>query len=260
MCSTPAARGGDAGIGDGAMRGQDRHLDAEPDDGAAADHRRQAFTCDGQPLPEAFHALAEFSVLASPIDPFDPMDKAFKDLGAKYLADTTHLHADWELVRENPLSEALLALSHVWRSPDGERYVIAAKGAPEAIADLCHLDASKLASLAAQVEQATAGGQRVLAVARAGFDAASALPVQQHDFDFEYLGFVGLHDPVRPGVSDAVAECRSAAIRTVMITGDYPGPRWPSRAKSAWTMPPAASPVPNSTRSRKPSWRSAFAR
>ncbi len=183
----------------------------------------QTYTCDGEPLPEAFHTIAEFSVLASPIDPFDPMDKAFKDLGAKYLSGTAHIHADWQLLREYPLSEALLALSHVWRSPDGERYVIAAKGAPEAIADLCHLDAERLASLAAEVERATAGGQRVLGVARAGFDASSALPVQQHDFDFEFLGLVGLHDPVRPGVADAVGECRSAAIRTVMITGDYPG-------------------------------------
>ena len=183
----------------------------------------QTFTCDEHPLPEAFHTIAEFSVLASPIDPFDPMDKAFKELGEKYLSGTPHIHADWELVREYPLSERLLALSHVWRSPDRGHYVIAAKGAPEAIADLCHFDAEQLASMTAQVENTTAGGQRVLAVACARFDADSALPAQQHDFDFEYLGLAGLHDPVRPGVADAVAECRRAAIRTIMITGDYPG-------------------------------------
>ncbi len=44
-------------------------------------------------------------MLASPIDPFDPMDTAFKALGERYLADTEHLHADWDLVREYPLSE-----------------------------------------------------------------------------------------------------------------------------------------------------------
>ena len=91
------------------------------------------------PLPEPFHEIAEFAVLASPIDPFDPMDRAFKDLGEQYLPGTEHLHRDWQLVREYPLSEQLLALSHVWRSPDLSHYVIAAKGAPEAIADLCHL-------------------------------------------------------------------------------------------------------------------------
>ncbi len=162
-------------------------------------------------------------MLASPIDPFDPMDRAFKDLGDKYLPGTEHLHRDWELVREYPLSEKLLALSHVWRSPDLSHYVVAAKGAPEAIADLCHLDADQRAALTGQVEAATAGGLRVLAVARARFSRDHGLPAGQHDFAFECLGLAGLHDPVRPGVADAVAECRRAGIRVVMITGDYPG-------------------------------------
>ena len=175
------------------------------------------------PLPERFHALAEFAVLASPVDPFDPMDKAFRELGDRYLAQTEHVHGDWQLVREYPLSEHLLALSHVWRSPDSSQFVIAAKGAPEAIADLCHFSAERTAELTRQVEDATASGERVLAVARASFSRDTALPDEQHDFDFEYLGLAGLHDPVRPGVADAVADCRAAGIRTVMITGDYPG-------------------------------------
>lgn len=183
----------------------------------------QTHTLDDRPLPEAFHEIAEFCVLASPVDPFDPMDKAFKAVGGKYLSDTDHLHADWELIREYPLSEKLLALSHVWRAPDGSSYVVAAKGAPEAIADLCHFNQAQLAALTAQVEAATATGQRVLALARASFDAGEILPAGQHDFDFEYLGLVGLHDPLRPGVADAVAACSRAGVRTVMITGDYPG-------------------------------------
>jgi Ca2+-transporting ATPase len=184
---------------------------------------QQTWTLDGHALPEAFHTIAEFSVLASPVDPFDPMDKAFKVLGETYLAATEHLHAGWTLVREYPLSERLLALSHVWRSPDGGRYVVAAKGAPEAIADLCHFGPDQLATLTAQVETATAGGQRVLAVARAHSSQDQDLPGEQHDFEFEFLGLAGLHDPVRPGAADAVADCARAGVRTVMITGDYPG-------------------------------------
>ncbi|GAA2104076.1 HAD-IC family P-type ATPase [Microlunatus panaciterrae] len=183
----------------------------------------EVFTLDAQPLPEAFHTIAEFSVLASPIDPFDPMDKAFTVLGERYLQQTEHLHADWELVREYALSENMLALSHVWRSPTNSHYVVAAKGAPEAIAALCHLGPEELASLTAQVERATASGQRVLAVARALVDQDEDLPTEQQGFDFEYLGLAGLLDPVRPGVAHAVAECASAGVRTVMITGDYPG-------------------------------------
>ena len=182
-----------------------------------------AHVLDGQPLPEAFHEIAEFAVLASPIDPFDPMDRAFTDLGAKYLAGTGHRHADWELIREYPLSEQLLALCHVWRSPDRSSYVVAAKGAPEAIADLCHLGPTERAALTGQVNAATSGGLRVLAVARASFSQAQPLPTRQHDFAFQFLGLAALHDPLRPGVPVAVAECRRAGVRVVMITGDYPG-------------------------------------
>jgi P-type Ca2+ transporter type 2C len=49
------------------------------------------------------------------------------------------------------------------------------------------------------------------------------LPEQQHDYPFQFLGFVGLSDPVRPTVAAAIQECYRAGIRVVMITGDYPG-------------------------------------
>ncbi len=178
---------------------------------------------DDPELPEWFHELVEYAVLASPIDPFDPMDRAFREFGERSLAGTEHLHSAWDLVREYPLSEDLLALSHVWRSPHRPDYVIAAKGAPEAIADLCHLPAPERTALDTQVETAADAGLRVLAVARAEFTATARLPTEQHDFDFEYLGLVGVHDPVRPDAADAVASCHRAGIRVVMITGDYPG-------------------------------------
>jgi Ca2+-transporting ATPase len=174
-------------------------------------------------LPEAFHELVEYAVLASPVDPFDPMDRAFREFGEAALAGTEHLHAGWDLIREYPLSEELLALSHVWRSPHRPDYVIAAKGAPEAIADLCHLRGPETSALNRQVEVAATGGFRVLAVARATFTATGALPTEQHDFDFAYVGLVGVHDPVRPDAPAAVAACHGAGIRVVMITGDYPG-------------------------------------
>ncbi len=95
-------------------------------------------------IPEAFHELVEFGILATPVDPFDPMEKAIKELGGRTLVNTEHLHADWNLMREYPLSEKLLAMSHVWRSTSRQVFVVAAKGAPEAIADLCHFDAAQM--------------------------------------------------------------------------------------------------------------------
>ena len=105
---------------------------------------------DVRSLPEGFHALVEFGILASQRDPFDPMEKAFHELGNSRLADTEHLHADWTLEREYPLTPSLLAMSHVWKSRSGADYVLAAKGAPEAVADLCHLDAQRTAWVTAR--------------------------------------------------------------------------------------------------------------
>jgi Ca2+-transporting ATPase len=173
-------------------------------------------------LPEPFHEILEFGILASQRDPFDPMEKAFHQVGSHYLAGTEHLHADWNLVREYPLSPGLLALSHVWASPAGDEFVIAAKGAPEAIAELCHLDADRLAQLSARVEAMARDGLRVLGVAKSHFSHAT-LPGQQHDFTFDFLGLVGLADPVRPLVPEAVRECYAAGIRVIMMTGDHPG-------------------------------------
>ncbi len=186
------------------------------------DHRQE-------PLPEAFHELVEYSILASQRDPFDPMEKAFESLGNHYLANTEHLHNDWALIQEYPLSEHLLAMSHAWKvKPDGSGYVVATKGAPEAITDLCHFDQQQTEALAQQVQRMSSQGLRVLGVARAYqphtfLQSNSRLPAQQHDFQFEFVGLVGLADPVRPTVAPAIQECYTAGVRVMMITGDYPG-------------------------------------
>jgi Ca2+-transporting ATPase len=173
-------------------------------------------------LPEAFHELVEFSVLASMVDPFDPMEKAFRRLADHYLAGTEHLHDDWTLAQHYPLSRDMLAMSHGWKASQRDEYVVAAKGAPESIADLCHLSEAETAAIAAQVNRLAEQGLRVLAIARASFTGA-AWPPQQHDFPFAYLGMIALSDPVRPRVPEAIRVARRAGMRVAMITGDYPG-------------------------------------
>ncbi len=172
-------------------------------------------------LQEALHGVLEFAVLASHRRAFDPMESAIAEAGELLLADTEHLHADWTLVDDYPLSGEMLAMSRVWQSPDRRERMIAAKGAPEAIVDLCHLDAAHHARIAEQVVAMAGDGLRVLGVARATFDA-QVLPRIQHDFAFEFLGLIAMEDPVRPDVPQAIAECHAAGIRVVMITGDHP--------------------------------------
>ena len=174
-----------------------------------------------RPLQESLHGVLEYAVLASHRRAFDPMESAIADAGQRLLAATEHLHSDWTLVEDYPLSREMLAMSRVWQSPDRRERLIAAKGAPEAIVDLCHLGAEHADAIARQVAAMAGAGLRVLGVAQATFDAAE-LPGSQHDFDFEFLGLIALEDPLRPDVPKAIAECHRAGIRVVMVTGDHP--------------------------------------
>ena len=166
------------------------------------------------------HALVEFGILASAEQPFDPMEKAFHDLGKLHLANSEHLHPDWNLVRAYGLRPDLLMTSQVWQAPGAADFVIAAKGAPEAIAGLCRRDAAGKAEMRRQADAMAAQGMRILGVAKARF-AGAQLPESQRDFDFVFLGLVGLADPLRESVPEAVRECRAAGIKLAMITGDY---------------------------------------
>ncbi|MDD1475168.1 ATPase, partial [Dolichospermum sp. ST_sed4] len=76
-----------------------------------------------KPLPENFHRLIEYGVLASQRDPFDPMEIAIKKLGERYLKNTEHWHQSWKLVLRYPLSKKLLTISQVWRSRKNSHYM-----------------------------------------------------------------------------------------------------------------------------------------
>lgn len=172
-------------------------------------------------LEEDFHGVAEFGVLSSHRDPFDPMEKAIRRMVEEGKWGIDHLHRDWELVRDYPLSNKLLAMSCVWKDPRSDSYVIAAKGAPEAILDLCHIEQSRALQISSSIIEMAGRGLRVLGVARATF-SKQQLPSNQHEFEFQWLGLIGLEDPLRPEVPSAVERCRTAGIRVIMMTGDYP--------------------------------------
>ena len=172
-------------------------------------------------LPEEYRKIAEYAVLASAQDPFDPMEKAIHSLAKKTLAKTEHWRDDLNFIKEYPLSDNLLAMSRVWQETKGKKMFIAAKGAPEAIIDLCHLSKNEAKEILADVHVMASDGMRVIAVARADFSKKD-LPASHHDYDFSFVGLLGLADPIRPEAKEAVAQCATAGIRVIMITGDYP--------------------------------------
>ncbi|VVE28108.1 cation-translocating P-type ATPase [Pandoraea terrigena] len=172
-------------------------------------------------IDSAFHELIEYLVLASEIEPVDPMERAFHETGRRGLAGTGRLHTDWSLVHEYALTPEVPAMSHAWQTPDSEHHSVACKGAPEAVCALCHLDGKETQTVLDQAANMASAGLRVLGVAKASHSHPE-WPKDQHSFAFEFLGLVGLSDPVRPDVAQAIAQCHAAGIRVVMVTGDYP--------------------------------------
>jgi Ca2+-transporting ATPase len=187
----------------------------------AAGQYLELSTSPSRSLPEQFHEVVEYSILSSKRNAFDPMEIAFQQFGARFLRDTEHLHPGWNLVREYPLTPKLLAVSRVWESFQTAPYVLAAKGAPEAIAELCRTPKSEMENITWAASQMAGRGFRVLGVAK-GDVRDSNLPDDPHALLWTFVGLVGLADPIRPEVPAAVRECYGAGIRVVMITGDYP--------------------------------------
>lgn len=183
------------------------------------------FEATASELPERFHTLVEFAVLATPADPFDPMEKAIQAFGRERLDGTEHLHADRTPEFQYDLAPDILAMTLVFSSADPEVHLLATKGAPEAVADLCHLPDVQRRTLQQRVEAMAARGLRVLGVARGAWRSApdtAVWPQSQHDFTFEFLGLIAFLDPPRPEVPAAIAECRAAGVRVLMLTGDHP--------------------------------------
>tara|TARA_R110002020_G_scaffold113751_7_gene261723 strand:+ start:1593 stop:4124 length:2532 start_codon:yes stop_codon:yes gene_type:complete len=173
-----------------------------------------------QGLPAVFQPLLRASHQASEIDPADPMDIAIHTAASDLLPDNRG-EQHWRLERHFGIRPDLLATTNMWHDgePGAER-LLAAKGAPEAIARLCRLSVSEQNEMLQAVEQMAARGMRVLGVAtvRAGAvdDYTDLL-----DHDFAFAGLIGLADPLRPSVPEAIRQCRNAGIRVVMITGDH---------------------------------------
>jgi len=173
-------------------------------------------------LPENFRELLKFGVLASQKDPFDPIEKELNKMGDLYLKTDKGFYDDFELIKEYPLSKKMLALSHVWQNKNERKIIVASKGAPESILDLCHVSEKEKHEVLEKVKEMSEKGMRVLGAAKALFSGDN-LPTNQHDFEFDFVGLLGFIDPVRSTADDAVREAYQAGVRVIMITGDYPG-------------------------------------
>ncbi len=173
---------------------------------------------DGLVEPSAHADLAALGRLASPPNPTDPMDIAFHTLAEELGADELGAPpATGAPLHHYPLAPGQPVMAYAWEGHPG---LIAAKGAPEAVAGLCRLDASGRAAMDAAAGAMAAQGLRVLALA--GCALPAALPETLAGLPLQFRALVGIADPLRADVPDAVRLCRAAGVRVMMITGDFP--------------------------------------
>ncbi|MFI4974770.1 MAG: cation-translocating P-type ATPase [Caulobacterales bacterium] len=172
---------------------------------------------DDAPAGSAASRVLETAALASAVRPTDPMDRAIllarppQHDGAEFAAAGPEV--SW------PLRPGRLAVIQAWRGGGGER-VGAAKGAPEAIFQLCGLGPDEVSRLHAVVQDLSARGLRVLGVAHCR--RFGPFPDDLSETVFDFLGFLGFTDPLRADAPSALAEARMAGVAVAMITGDYP--------------------------------------
>lgn len=172
-------------------------------------------------LSEKFERLLEYGILASQKDAYDPIDKELRKMGSLYLSGLEEKHFNYQIIKEYPLSKKLLALSYVWQNEEKDQKIVAAKGAPEAILDLCRVDQKTKKEILEKVEELSKKGLRVLGVAETNF-VGDQLPSEQNEFAFKFVGLLGFIDPIRHGIKEAIRQAYQAKIRVIMITGDYP--------------------------------------
>ena len=174
-------------------------------------------------LSADFERLTQYAILASENTPLDPIEKACHELGNTYLPDLALRHQGWSLVHEYDRTPELPVKTHAWKNPALADYTLAAKGAPEAIIQLCKLEnktQDKMAILEA-VQAMAKLGLRILGVAKGSY-AKEKWPDAQEALSFEFLGLIGVSDPLRPDIQETLRKCYEAGIKVKMITGDFP--------------------------------------
>lgn len=181
---------------------------------------RHSFPAAEAGLPPEFHALVRFALLATPADSTDPMEQAIRLFGAERLDAGAHALTKAAAVKEYGLDPELLAMTRAFREAPNEPYLLSAKGAPEAVIELCGLTAAEQDVLGSEVHAMAERGLRVIGVA-AGTWGEGDWPVTQRGFRYRFIGLVGLIDPPRPAAAAAIAECHAAGIRVIMMTGDH---------------------------------------
>ncbi len=149
----------------------------------------------------------------------DPTDVALLSFGHKAQVIREQALERYPLVHQIPF-EPELRYAATFHTGEGGG-LICVKGAPEKVLGMCSVTAAQREQFLAHAEHMATRGLRVLALARGITTADNIMSVDEPQ-NLDFLGFVGMTDPLRPGVVEAIQDCRKAGITVCMITGDHP--------------------------------------
>jgi Ca2+-transporting ATPase len=176
---------------------------------------REVFASPSEPETSNREKVLWVAALSSDQNTLDPVDKAVQ--AAANLWETPG-----RLIREYPLSSDCMLIAKAY-TESAHSTLLAAKGAPEEILKLTPMPAAARKEVASELQRMTDVGMRVIAVATGRVSQTEGLPEDKRQLRLELVGLIGMADPIRPSVPDAIAELARAGVRVVMITGDYPG-------------------------------------
>lgn len=161
-------------------------------------------------------ALIDYAMWSSEPIPFDPMEKTLHRVYQE--TRTEDSRPNYILFHEYPLEGKPPMMTHVFENEVKQR-IVAAKGAPEAIIQVCDLndlDKEKVRSVITTLGQQ---GYRILGVAKSTFEG-NEFPDKQQDFDFKFLGLVVFYDPPKKGIKEVFKQIYEAGIKVKVVTGD----------------------------------------
>lgn len=179
-------------------------------------HGTQQISEPGKTLTTEEKELITFAMWASEPIPFDPMETALHEAYRNLGAEDERPH--FKMVHEYPLGGKPPMMTHIFSNSAGEKK-IAAKGAPEAIINVCNLSDEEKQKIINAIETITKEGYRVLGVAKSDF-AGDSYPQHQQELPFTFLGIVGFYDPPKQNISKVLEDFYQAGISVKIITGD----------------------------------------
>ena len=161
----------------------------------------------------------------------DPTETALLVVADALVLDVSHERAIHPKIAEQPFQTSTRRMTTLHRRVDGQHFA-ALKGAPAVVLEACSnyrdaagntvpLDENAIASFIAANEQMANRALRVLALAIKHFETdAEHSSEEALEGEYTFVGLVGMIDPPRPGVAEAIQRAKRAGIRTVMLTGD----------------------------------------